>query len=85
MSEKRVKAQRTVSKSANPSKKIAGRAKSKAASQAREARAANRPDIEKMIAEAAYYLSERRGFNSQFDQQNWFEAESRIRSEFELQ
>jgi len=37
-----------------------------------------REDRQQMIATAAYYLAERRGFNSSDEIQDWLEAEAQI-------
>jgi hypothetical protein len=40
------------------------------------------PDFQQMIAEAAYYRAERRGFQPGFEIEDWLAAESEIRTQF---
>jgi hypothetical protein len=68
------------SKSAAPSGVIVSRAVEdlKSASTTQAQSALNGADRQKMIATAAYYLAERRGFNSSDEIQDWLEAEAEI-------
>ncbi len=68
------------SKSAAPSEVIVSGALEnlKSASTTQTQSALNGADRQKMIATAAYYLAERRGFNSGDEIQDWLEAEAEI-------
>ena len=39
------------------------------------------PDLQQMIAEAAYYRAERRGFQPGFEMEDWLAAEYEIRTQ----
>lgn len=43
---------------------------------------AEEPMRQQMIAEAAYYISERKGFRPEYDEENWREAENEIEQRF---
>jgi len=68
------------SKPAAPSEVIVSSALEdlKSASTTQAQSALNEADRQKMIATAAYYLAERRGFNSGDEIKDWLEAEAEI-------
>ncbi|TFH12269.1 MAG: DUF2934 domain-containing protein [Nitrosomonadales bacterium] len=68
------------SKSAAPSGVIVSRAVEdlKSASPMQAPSALNGADRQKMIATAAYYLAEKRGFNNGDSIQDWLEAEAEL-------
>jgi hypothetical protein len=68
------------SKSAAPSEVIVSGASEnlKSASTTQAQSALNGADRQKMIATTAYYLAERRGFNSGNEIKDWLEAEAEI-------
>lgn len=43
-------------------------------------RATNEEDIRRLIAEAAYYRAEKRGFTPGAEEQDWCEAEREVRA-----
>ena len=45
---------------------------------AQNAPAINREELKSMIAEAAYYIAEHRGFEGNYQLDDWLEAETKI-------